>query len=273
MKKLLFVLSFSLIGLAACGSTDTVQNTEDNSKQTEEVIQLVAGTAAEFPPFEYLDKGEIVGFDADLIAAIAEEAGIEIEMKNIGWETLFPSINNGDIDLAASGVTITEDRQASYDFSMPYFESTHMIVFKEGLDIKDANDIVGKKIGVQINSTGQEAVEKVVGKNDPSISKYDNMGVAFMALQNGDVEVVVTDNFVIDEYLKNNQNSGFTAIEDTENFAPEYYGYAFAKDDEIFERFNEALKTVIENGTYEQIFQKWFPVIEPNVDVLLEQAQ
>lgn len=277
MKKLLLALSLALIALTACGTGGTSQgseqDTEQNTEANEEKLQLVAGTAAEFPPFEYLDKGEVVGFDADIIAAVAKEAGIEIEMKNIGWDSIFPALGNGEIDLGASGITITDDRLQTYDFSIPYFESTHMVVFKEGLEIESAKDIIGKKIGVQTGSTGQIAAEKIVGENDSSISKYENMAVGFMALQNGDVDVVVTDNFVIDEYLKNNEDSDFVAIEDPENFEAEYYGYMFAKDSELVETFNEALKTIMENGTYEEIFKKWFPNIEPKTDVLLGLAE
>lgn len=273
MKKLLFALSTALIALTACGNDDATKETEQNTDASEETIQLVAGTAAEFPPFEFLDKGEVVGFDADLIAAIAEEAGFEIEMKNIGWDSLFPALGNGEINLGASGITITEERLQTYDFTTPYFESTHMVVFKEGLQIETAQDIIGKKIGVQRGSSGAEAAEKIVGENDSSISNYDDMAVGFMALQNGDVDVIVTDSFVVDEFIKNNENSGFVAIEDPENFESEYYGFMFQKDSELVEKFNEALVAILENGKYEEVFKKWFPDSEPDVNELLKLAK
>lgn len=273
MKKLLFALSTALIALTACGNDDATKETEQNTDASEETIQLVAGTAAEFPPFEFLDKGEVVGFDADLIAAIAEEAGFEIEMKNIGWDSLFPALGNGEIDLGASGITITEERLQTYDFTTPYFESTHMVVFKEGLQIETAQDIIGKKIGVQRGSSGAKAAEKIVSENDSSISNYDDMAVGFMALQNGDVDVIVTDSFVVDEFIKNNENSGFVAIEDPENFESEYYGFMFQKDSELVEKFNEALVAILENGKYEEVFKKWFPDSEPDVNELLKLAK
>lgn len=194
-------------------------------------------------------------------------------MKNIGWDSLFPALGNGEIDLGASGITITEERLQTYDFTTPYFESTHMVVFKEGLQIETAQDIIGKKIGVQRGSSGAEAAEKIVGENDSSISNYDDMAVGFMALQNGDVDVIVTDSFVVDEFIKNNENSGFVAIEDPENFESEYYGFMFQKDSELVEKFNEALVAILENGKYEEVFKKWFPDSEPDVNELLKLAK
>lgn len=284
MKKLLrpfklFALSISLVALAACGtSQETAQDDNGQAGEVaEEAIKLVAGTDAAFAPFEFLDKGEIVGFDADILAAISEVAGIEIEMRNVGWEPLFPSVVNGDIQIGASAITITEDRLQTYDFSNPYFASTHMIVFKEGTDISNALDLVGKRIGVQIATTGESAAVKVLeehGGDINAISKYENTAVAFMALQSGDVEAVVTDLAVVVEFTENNPNSGFVAISDAENFEAEYYGLMFQKDSEYRSIINEALKTIMENGTYEEIYAKWFGEEDkPNVELLLEIAE
>jgi polar amino acid transport system substrate-binding protein len=143
-----------------------------------------------------------------------------------------------------------------------------MIVFKEGTDIKSAEDLKGKKIGVQNGTTGQLAAEKVVGANN-NISKYENTAVAFMALENNDVEVVVTDNVVASEYTKNNPNSKVKAIEDKDSFESEFYGLMFPKDSKLKAEFDEAIKAVIESGKYAEIYEKWFGK-EPSVDTLLK---
>ncbi|WP_243388293.1 basic amino acid ABC transporter substrate-binding protein [Bacillus kexueae] len=245
--------------LAACGGG------ESNSSEKE---KLKVGTDAAFAPFEFMDKGEIVGFDVDLLKAVMEEAGYEYDLQNIGWDPLFAAIQGEELDLAISGITINDDRKETYDFSKPYFQSTHMIVFKEGTEISSAQDLEGMKVGVQNGTTGQAAVEKVVGANNPNISKYENTAVAFMALANGDVEAVVTDNVVANEYVKNNPDAKVEAIEDPENFESEFYGLMFPKGSELKEKFDEALTKVIENGTYAEIYKEWFGT-EPNVEGLL----
>ncbi|UOE94886.1 basic amino acid ABC transporter substrate-binding protein [Alkalihalobacillus sp. LMS39] len=265
MKKIfkpfnLAAVAMSCMLLAACGTSEGTSGTDK---------PIVVGTEATFAPFEYMDKGEIVGFDVDLLDAVLSEAGIEYELKNVGWDPIFIMIENGEIDMAVSGITITEDRQQTYDFSSPYFESTHMVAFKEGADITSANDIVGKNIGVQISTTGQIAAEKIVGENHSDISKFDSTALAFLALDQGNVDVVVTDNVVVNEYVKNNPNSGVTGIEDTENFEAEYYGFLFKKENDLREEVNAAFKTILENGTYSEIYEEWFGV-QPNIDLLLE---
>lgn len=275
MKKIKFLslvaVVVSLLFLAACGTSEKTQGNE-GSQEADEKKPLLVGTDAAFAPFEYMDKGEIVGFDIDLLAAIMAEAGFEYEVNNIGWDPLFAQLQGKQIDLAVSGITITDDRKQTYDFSNPYFESTHMIVFKEGTDISSALDLEGKKIGVQNGTTGQEAAEKIVGANHASISKYETTAVAFMMLQNGDVEVVVTDNVVAQEYVKNNPNANVVAIEDTVNFDSEFYGLMFPKGSELKAEVDAALKTVIENGKYAEIYEKWFGA-KPDVTTLLEQAK
>ncbi|GGK28609.1 basic amino acid ABC transporter substrate-binding protein [Caldalkalibacillus thermarum] len=276
MKKSLWlglVLLLMTILLAACGSgqpADTDEQAGENNSETEAAgkQKLIVGTEASFAPFEFLDKGEIVGFDIDLLAAVMEEAGFEHEVRNLGWDPLFVAVQNGEVDLAISGITITDDRLESYDFTRPYYESTHMILVPEGSDIKSATDLVGKKVGVQNGTTGQFAVEKILGENHPDILKYESSAVAIMALKNGDVEAVVTDNAVVNEYLKNNPNDNLVGLEDPENFESEFYGIMFPKGSELTEIFNEALTTVIENGTYAEIYEKWFGTT-PDVETLL----
>ena len=147
-----------------------------------------------------------------------------------------------------------------------------MIMFGEGVDIKSAQDLKGLKIGVQNGTTGQAAAEKIVGQNSSDISKYENNVVAITALKQGQVDAVVTDNTVVNEYVKNNPDDNFNTVEDPENFESEFYGLMFPKDSELKSEFDKAVKEVIENGTYAEIYKEWFGT-EPNTDALLEQAE
>ncbi|OLN21979.1 basic amino acid ABC transporter substrate-binding protein [Domibacillus antri] len=247
--------------LSACGGSGEEQSTGSEDKKV-----LNVGTEATFAPFEFMDKGEVSGFDVDLLQAAAAEAGYEVNIQNTGWDAMLAGLQSEQLDIGMSGVTITDERKETYDFSVPYFESVSMIAFKEGTDIKTAEDLKGKKIGVQNGTTGQIAAEAIVGKNDSSISKYKTSALTFQALQSGDVEAVVTDIAVAYEFAKNNPDAGIQTVGD-DQFVPEYYGIVFPKGSELKAEFDEALNTLYENGTYAEIYKKWFDE-EPNIDSL-----
>lgn len=228
--------------------------------------KLTVGTDAAYAPFESLDGDKIVGFDVDLLDAVMKEAGLDYELKNKGWDPLFIALQNEEVDAGISAITINDDRKKSYDFSSPYFESINMILAKEGTSIKSAKDLEGMKVSVQNGTTGQAALEKMFGKSE-NIKKYENNVLAIQALLNGEVEAVVADNAVVQEYEKNNPDKKLVTISDKENFESEFYGIIFPKDGEHQEEINKAMKKIIDDGKYTEIYKKWFGE-EPNVDVL-----
>jgi glutamine transport system substrate-binding protein len=266
MKKNFSILSFlllmGLLFLAACGTSGNEESSDtngsDSAEQAEDKPVLQVGTEATFAPFEYMEKGEIVGFDADLLEAVMAEAGYEYEYKNVGWEAMLASVQGGDLDFGVAGITINDKRKESFDFSVPYFQSTHVIVFNEGAGIEGAEDLKDINVGVQTGTTGADAAEKVLGDNAKNISKYETQALAFMALKNGDVEAVVTDNVVAAEYVKNNPDAGVEMVTDEASFESEYYGFMFQKGSEYQAEISDALSTVIENGTYQEIYNEWF---------------
>ncbi|NUK30012.1 basic amino acid ABC transporter substrate-binding protein [Parageobacillus sp. VR-IP] len=255
-----------LTALAACGkSTETSSSSSGEAKK-----KVIVGTDAAFAPFEYMDKGKIVGFDVDLLDAVMKEAGIEYELKNIGWDPLFAALQSKEIDMAISGITINDKRKQTYDFSIPYFEATQMIMVKENSPIKNALDLKGKTIGVQNATTGQEAVEKLLGKGNKNIKKFETTVVAIMELLNGGVDAVVTDNAVANEYVKNNPDKKIKVIPDSKHFESEFYGMMFPKGSDLKPKVDKALKKLMENGKYAEIYKKWFGT-EPNLDNLVKQ--
>jgi glutamine transport system substrate-binding protein len=253
------VIGLSAAFLVACGSAPADSGSGSGEK-------LTIGTDAAYAPFESLDGDKIVGFDVDLLEAVMEEAGLEYKMKNTGWEPLFIALQNEEVDAGISAITINDERKKTYDFSSPYFESINMILAKEGTSIKSAKDLEGKKVSVQNGTTGQEALEKMFGASE-DIKKFDNNTLAIQALLNGEVEAVVADNAVVQEYAKNNPDKKLVTITDKENFESEFYGIIFPKDGDHQEEVNKALKKVIEGGKYAEIYKKWFGE-EPNVDAL-----
>ncbi|KQC46081.1 glutamine ABC transporter substrate-binding protein [Geobacillus sp. Sah69] len=269
MKKglIVAVVAALFMALAACGKSTETSSPSGAEKEGKQKITV--GTDAAFAPFEYMQKGKIVGFDADLLDAVMKEAGLDYELKNIGWDPLFASLQSKEIDMGISGITITDERKQSYDFSAPYFEATQVILVKQGSPVKNALDLKGKTIGVQNATTGQEAAEKLFGKGD-HIKKFETSVVAIMELLNGGVDAVITDNAVANEYMKNNPDKKLQVIEDPQNFASEYYGMIFPKDSELKAKVDEALQKVIDSGKYAEIYKKWFGK-EPNMEGLKQQ--
>lgn len=273
MKKNLMLLSSLVLAaimfLAACGTSDETSGEESDSNASEETKTLRVVTNAAYAPMEYLDKGEVVGFDIDLIKAVAKEAGYEVNVEHLGWDPIFVEIESERADLSVAAITINDDRKQTYDFSVPYFQSTNKILVPKDSDIQSAEDLKGKIVAVQNGTTGQEAMDALLGKNHKDIKKFEDNNLAIMEMESGGAAAVVADNVVVEEYAKNNPDKELEVIEDP-SFDSEFYGILFPKGSELVEEFNTALNTVLDNGTYSEIYQKWFG-IEPNVEFLKEQ--
>lgn len=234
--------------LTACGAD------EKTSTGDKEYTKIVAGTEATYAPFEYLDdKGNVVGFDADILAAIGEEMGIETEIKNVGWDSMMSQVTNGEIDLGAAAITITDERKQSYDFTDPYYEATLLIVTKEGSTIASLEDIKDKKISVQLNTTGHKAAQDLQGIASSNILGYENFSIALTEVLTGAADAAIGDNIVILEYLKNNPDSGLKAIED-DSFEKDYFGFMVKKGNtELLNILNEGLDKIKANGKLAEI--------------------
>lgn len=259
MKKLIVLaLVTSLMILAAgCGSKSGSGD------------KIVFASDATYAPMEYMDKDKIVGFDLDFLAEVMKEAGLKYEVKNVGWDTMLESVKQGkEYKAGISAVSITDDRKATYDFSIPYFESTNMILVKEGSGVKNALDLKNKKVAIQTATTADTLMSGIVGKDSPNLKRFDSTATALLELEKGGVEAVVADIAVVREYIKNNPNKKFQGILDTTNFGSEYYGILFPKGSDLKAKLDPAIKKVIENGTYAKVYKKWFGE-EPKTDNLL----
>ncbi|MEH7419192.1 basic amino acid ABC transporter substrate-binding protein [Neobacillus drentensis] len=265
MKKFKLITTLMVVGLllllSACGTSKT----GSSEKKTLRVV-----TDAAYAPFEYQEKGKVVGFDVDFVNAVAKEAGYNVNIEHVGWDPIFVEIEKKTADFAVSAITITPERQQSYDFTVPYFLSKNEILVPKGSSIKSAKDLEGKKIAVQNGTTGQEAVEKLFGKNNQNLKKFENNNLAILELKNGGVDAVVADNTVVETYVKNNPKDNFEFIEDDSAFENEFYGLLLPKDSKLKAELDKAVKTVIDNGTYAKIYKKWFKV-EPDTQTLKDQ--
>ena len=274
MKKftlLAIFMIFSLV-LAACGTDKEADaDASEKSGSSEVKKKLKIATEANYAPFVFLDKGEITGFDVDFMNAVAKEADYEIELVNVGWDPLFVEVKSELSDLGICAITINDEREQTYDFSVPYYLSTNEILVPEGSDIKSAADLKNDKVvAVLGGTTGQEAVESIIGKNDKNIKKFDNNNLAILEMLSGGADAVVADNAVVQEYAKNNPDKKLVVISDKEGFDNELYGLMFPKGSELKADFDVAVTTVLENGTYAAIYKEWFGA-EPDVETILAQ--
>ncbi len=218
---------------------------------------LVIGVNPEFPPFEFTDEeGNIVGFDPDLMAWMAEEMGFEYEWVSSRWDGIFAALAAGEFDAIMSGATITEEREEIVDFTDPYFLAGQAIAVLSARadEITGANDLAGLRVGVQAGSTGDIAASELPGVE---VVRYDELTLAFQALGTGDVDAVIGDN---------ETNAGIMAMNpDLEAVAvgalltEEYYGIAVNSDKpEVLDMFNAGLKRAIQSGIYAEIYAEWF---------------
>ncbi|MCS1352234.1 basic amino acid ABC transporter substrate-binding protein [Mechercharimyces sp. CAU 1602] len=254
------VMALFCLLLVACGTdADTKKESGSDSADEAKKAKWVVATDAAYPPFEKQEgSGDITGFDVDVIKAIAEVNDAEVEMKHTGWDPLFEAIKNGSADVAISAITITDERKELYDFSDPYFDAKQFILVPEGSNISSFKDLKDKKIGVQAGTTGEEAVKEEYGTTYSGLKSYDDTPAAMDDLVNGRVDAVVADNAVVLEYIKTLSEDKFKKIEDP-HFAPEQYGIMVKKGNgETLEQVNEGLKKIKENGTYDEIFAKYF---------------
>jgi polar amino acid transport system substrate-binding protein len=219
----------------------------------------VVGTDAAYAPFESQnDKGEIVGFDIDVVKAAAQKAGIEVKFLNTPWEGIFNSVAQGDRDLLVSAITITPERQQTLDFSTPYFDAQQLIAVKSDSKIAKFDDLKKLKVGVQNGTTGDEVITKLQGKDSPNVKRFESTPLALKEMESGGVDAVVADNGVVVHYVNNNPDSKFKTLADS-SFASEQYGIAVKKGNaELLEKINKGLAGIREDGTYTKIYTQYF---------------
>ncbi len=221
------------------------------------VGKIKVGTNAEYPPFESVDEnGNVVGFDIDVLNAIAKAAGFEVEFVNTRWDGIFVALASGEFDAVASAATITDERKQTVDFSEPYFNAGQMIAVKKGSPIKSPADLAAKRIGVQLGTTGDIwATENSKGE----VVRYDEITLAFQALAQGDVDAIVNDGPTSLSIANANPEMNVELV--GEPFTDEYYGIAVNKGrPEVLAAINKGLKAIRESGEYDAITEKWLSV-------------
>jgi len=248
MKRLFLYILTGLIvtGLVLSGCAQPAEPT---------VTKVRVATDATWPPFESINEQtkEIEGFDIDLLTAIAEKAGIEIEFINVAWDPLLAGVAQCQYDAAISAMTITDERKEKMLFSDPYFEAGQIITVRvDETEITGKDDLAGKIVGAQIGTTGSFEVEKIEGAE---LKTYDDIGLAYQDLMNGAIDAIVADNPLALNYVGKNPDKLKTA---GEVFTEENYGIAVCKNNpDLVEKLNAGLKAVKAEGLIDQLVEKW----------------
>lgn len=222
--------------------------------QQESDVVVIASDAT-WPPMEFVNTDkEIVGYDIDFINAVAKEAGIEIEIRNTAWDGIFASLANGESDAVISSVTITEERKASMDFSLPYINAGQVLIVASSSSAKTLADLAGKEVGAQIGTTG--AIE--IDNSAAELKTYDELGFAIEDLANGRIEGVVADTPIAADFVLQNDTYKNKLMIVGDSFTDEYYGVAVKKgNSELLELINKGIKAVQDKGIDKDLENKW----------------
>ena len=224
--------------------------------------ELVVGSSATYRPFAYeTPTKEIVGYDIDIIRAVAQKAGLQIKIVNTPWTGIFAALNNGDVDLVITGVTITDKRKQSYDFTAPYFEARQLIAVNKDSTVKNLKDLSGKKVAVVTGSTADDIASREFGKTNPDIRRFESTPVIISELANGGVDAAIGDNGVI--AFRTQEHKQLKTVSDA-SFPKEYFGIVVKQGNKaLLDKLNKGLATAKTDGTYAQIYKKWFQTEAP----------
>ncbi|RAL24549.1 transporter substrate-binding domain-containing protein [Thermoflavimicrobium daqui] len=283
MKKLLGLVMVAVVASAMILTSCNIKVDFGGKESSANGKRLVVATDAQFPPFESLGAdGIITGFDAEILDASAKAAGIEVDLKHVGWDPMFKEIDQGKADAAIAAISITSERQSKYDFTNPYFVSKQLLLVPVESNAKTLGDLKGFKIGALVNSTGAATVKEEFGENYSRLKEFDDTPTAVKELAAGRLDAVVADSGVVKYYVKTLEKAevkkeekissekgehtfvvkiGSTKIKAVEDpfFSPESYGIMVKKGNkEVIKKFNEGLQKIRANGTYDQIYKKYF---------------
>ncbi len=264
MKKLLALVLTAVMTmtmLTACGSNEaaaepaTEEASADATSKALEDGVLTVGTNAEFPPFEYVgDDGQPDGFDMAFVKAIGEKLGVEVKIENMEFASLVTSIGS-KIDIAAAGMTVTEERQQTVDFTNPYYEAVQYVVLPADSAIATAADLEGKTIGVQLGTTGDFIATDIAGT---TVAPYNKAVDAVNDLINGKVDCVIIDKnpaLVFESKFEGQ----VVAVDGAQfEFEIENYAIALPKGDAVLaDKINAAIEEIKADGTFDELVKTY----------------
>ena len=263
MKKLIaLMLSILMVcSLAACASKETASastetaSTETAAESSGETKTLTMATNVAFPPYEFYENEQPAGIDVDIATAICEKLGYKLEIMDIEFGAILGAVSSGKADFTMAGLTVTDERKQSVDFSSSYATGIQSIIVKEDSPITTVDDLYADgadyQIGVQQDTTGDIYCSDDFG--DDHVQRFNKGADAVAALVSGKLDCVVIDNEPAKSFVA--ANDGLKVLDTA--YAVEDYAAAFAKGSELTEPFNQALEELIADGTVQKIVDKY----------------
>lgn len=254
MKKLVsltVVAAMVMAMLCGCGKgQETTGPASDVPTVTNGVLTMA--TNAYFPPYEFYEGEEIVGIDAEVAQAIAGKLGLTLDIQDMEFGSIVTAVQTGKVDMGLAGMTVTEERLQSVDFTTSYATGIQSVIVKEGSEITSVDDLAGHMIGVQLSTTGDLYALDDFGAE--FVEEYNKGADAVLALIQGKVDAVIIDNEPAKNFVSVNEG---LVILDTE-YAVEDYAACISKDNpELLEAVNTALEELIADGTIQAILDKY----------------
>lgn len=251
MKKigLLMLAAIIALTLSACNN--------GGSTSKNEVKKYTFGTDATYPPFEFEKDGKYIGIDIDLINAIGEVEGFEVELKPMDFKAIIPAITANQLDGAIAGISITDERKQVVSLSDPYYEAgLSLIVREDNTTIKGPEDLAGKVIAIKKGTSGAKKAEELAKQYGAEIRYFDDSPTMFQEVVNKNADVTLEDFPVISYKIAVDANSKLRIVGDRLN--GDFYGIAVNKDnEELLQKINAGLKKLKENGKYDEIINTY----------------
>lgn len=219
--------------------------------KAEEKNTLVMATNAEFPPYEYRDGDKIVGIDAEIAQAIAEDMGLELVIEDMAFDSIIAAVQSGKVDIGVAGMTISEDRLANVNFSDPYTTAAQVVIVNEGSAIASPADLNGKTVGVQLGTTGDMYAEDI---ENVTVERYNKGFEAVQSLLQGKVDAVIIDREPAKVFVS--ENDGLVILD--EEYTVEEYAIAVSKSNEaLLADINASLARLKASGKLDEIINKY----------------
>lgn len=259
------VLALVLAGgvFAGCGGDDDESSDSGTTASSGDVGAITVGSDIPYPPFEQGNPPDYEGFDIDVMNDIADRIGADVTYQDTSFDTIFTDLANGKFDAVISASTITADRQKTVDFSDPYYEANQALVVAEGSDIKTTADLSGKTVAAQDGTTGEDYANNETDAG--TVNGFPQGPEVIAAVKNGQADAGILDEPVAQDALQ--KEGGFVIAETIST--NELYGIAFPKDDdELQDNVNSALQEMKDDGTLQQLYEKWFPGLQVPDSVL-----
>ncbi len=258
MKKTISVIMAVLMIcalLTACGGSAQESGESSALAKVQAAGKLTVATSPDFPPFESLENGEVVGIEIDILQIICEKLGVELDIQQMDFDSVLPGVQAGKFDLGASGISVTEKRQKNVLFTDPYCLAAQAIVVTEGSSVTCKADLEGKKVSVQTGTTA----ETFCMEAGYEVSSFTANSDAQAALVSGKVDAWVIDDLTAADMVRiYNAEGGDQLVILSEAMTTEPYAFAFAfGSEDLVEEINTILNTLVEDGTVTSIFEKY----------------